>query len=170
MTCLKHRPRRFFTIARWFSPNPDLRPLYNPQVDAAFTVRFAARPDGFREPLLVIGEQTFCGFVYAEHQPGGLRIVSQAGKSQAMADLPLETGSIEFRIVYAPATGDLMVFNNGRLALTHHIGILVAAPSQVTVGENHADRYICNTRFTGALDAVAITVRDSGIKPPRELD
>jgi hypothetical protein len=167
---LKHRPRRFFTIARWFSPVADLRQLYNPEIETAFTARFASQPDGFKEPLVVIGKQTFRDFVYAEHQQSGLRVVSEADTSKAAVDLPVPAGPIKFRIVYTPGAGDLAVFANGAQILTHHIGVLVTAPAQVTVGENRADRYICGLRFTGTLDSVEKTVRDSGIRPPREMD
>lgn len=167
---LRHRPRRFLTIARWFSPAPDLRPLYNPEIDAAFTARFASQPDGFREPLLVAGEQIFRDFVYAEHRHEGLRIVSEADASKVAADLPVQAGSIRFRIVYDPGAGDLAVFAGGQQVLAHHIGVLVTAPAQVTLGVNRADRYICNPRFTGTLDSVEKTVRDSGVNPPREVE
>ncbi len=156
---LKHRPRRFFTIARWFSPLPDLRALYNPEVETAFTARFASQPDGFKEPLLLIGEQIFRDFVYVEHRHGALHVISQADASQAAADLPAQSGPVRFRIVYAPGSGDLTVFAGGRQVLTHHIGVLVTAPAQVTVGENRADPYLCAPRFTGALDSVEKTVR-----------
>ena len=149
---LKRQPVNYARLARWFSPLADYRPILNPEIAVEFTVEFAPHPAGFREPLVVIGQQTFRAMVHVEHAAGSLRIVSSADDSTTSYDLkPPPRGPVQMLVTYAPQGGNLCVSIDGETVLAHHVGTILAAPAQVTVGENRIDRSATAPRFTGKI-------------------
>ena len=68
---------------------------------------------------------------------------------------------------YAPEAGKLTVSINGQEILGSPIGILVTAPAQVRVGENHVEFNVAVERFTGRIYGVRKIVTASG--EPDEL-
>jgi hypothetical protein len=168
---LIHRPARYFAIAGWFSPWPELRPLYCPKIDVTFVAHFRRAANRFKEPLLTIGQQNLRDFIYAEHREGKLRVVSEADSSRAEADLPVaEDAAAPLAISYSPGDGELTVASQGTVILRHKVGPLAAAPQQVTLGENRVDSQISGPRFTGGLESGLVLVREGGVTPPRVVN
>jgi hypothetical protein len=164
---LKNRPASYARIARWFSPIERFRPLLNPSVDVEFTARFTPQPDGFREPLLAMGRQTFRDVLVAEHHPGKFRLISQSETSSAAQEI-VNPGAqmLRFHVTYRPESRKLAVAVNDVNALTHNLESLFTAPAQVRVGENRIAPDISSPRFTGRIDpvrAVIGSVYNSGV-------
>jgi len=153
------RTGNYLRIARWFSPVERFRPLRNPRLEVEFTAGFRPQYEGFREPLLTIGHLSYRHFVYAEHLPGKLRIVSRSDASTLSWEME-EPGqaSVAFRVTYSPQSGRVATSIGGKEVLLHDIGTLLTAPAQVTVGENRIDDFVCARSFTGALRDVRISV------------
>jgi hypothetical protein len=61
---------------------------------------------------------------------------------------------------YAPEIGEMRVEIDGREAIVHPVGMLIAAASQVTIGENLAEMGLTARRFTGALRVIEKTVEE----------
>jgi len=74
-----------------------------------------------------------------------------------------EPGSapVAIALKYAPAAGEMAVAVNGREAARHRVGMLVAAPAQVAIGENFADMGLTARQFTGHLLLLEKTVSES---------
>jgi hypothetical protein len=101
--------------------------------------------------------------LYAEHAGDKLRLVSRAESST-------ETHEVEhrrdrranIRVKYLPESRTVVISLDGQDVLVHEIGILVTAPSDVTIGENRVDSAVTHARFTGRLDNIVKTVTASG--------
>jgi hypothetical protein len=61
---------------------------------------------------------------------------------------------------YTPETGEARVEVGGREAIVHPVGMLIAAPSQVAIGENFAEMGLTARRFTEQLRVVSKTVEE----------
>ena len=165
---LKSRTASYLRIARWFSPFEQFRPMLNPKVAIDLTAEFKAQPDGFLEPLITIGQQFYRHFISVEHLPGKLRIISRSDTSTIAHEID-DPGNkpVGIRVSYSPEAGKLTVSINGQEILVHSIGILVTAPAQVRVGENHVEFNVAVERFTGRIYGVRKIVTASG--EPDEL-
>ncbi len=160
----KNRPISYVRIARWFSPVDQFRPRLNPRLTVDFTAEFKSQPYGFDEPLITIGSQPYGHFVYVEHLPGKLRVVSKSNNSTVAYELEeAATKPIGIRVTFSPRSGMLATAMNGRMILAHEIGNLLTAPSQVVVGENRIDGNVSARRFTGRIYGLQTTVEDSEV-------
>jgi hypothetical protein len=159
----KNRPANYLRIARWFSPMEPFRPMLNPKVDVEFTVEFVPQPEGFREPLLTMGDRVCRHFLYVERLPGKLRVVSR-GDASTIAQEIADPGArpVRIRVNYAPQWSRLSVEIDGREVLAHEIGSLITAPAQVTPGENRIDFSVSGKRFTGRMQQALKTVSPGG--------
>jgi hypothetical protein len=156
---LHNRPASYLKLARRFSPVPEHRPSMSPRIDLQLEATF---PDGgYHEPIVTIGHSHYCYFLYAEWSSAGIRLISKTNDSQLTYDLPHPTpANLPIHLVYTPETGEMRVLVAGREAMAHHVGALVAAPSQVAVGENYADMGLTSRRFSGTLRVVSKTVEE----------
>jgi hypothetical protein len=149
---LKNRTVSYLRIARWFSPIEQFRPVMNPRVVIDLTAEFKAQPDGFLEPLITMGQQSYRHFISVEHLPGRLRIISRSDSSTIAHDIE-DPGRkpVGIRVMYFPDSGKLTIAINGQEILSHAVGILVTAPAQITAGENNIEFNVAVTRFTGRI-------------------
>ncbi|HYW44087.1 MAG TPA: hypothetical protein VE959_14590 [Bryobacteraceae bacterium] len=149
---LKNRPASYVRMARWFSPFREYRRAIDPAIAVSLTARFIPEPAGFREPLITIGQSHFQYFLYAERAGGTLRLVSQSDDSKLTYEMP-DPGAkpVSFRLVYNPQTHKLATTVNGEEVIAHTVGMLIAAPAQVAIGENFSDLGLTARRFTGRL-------------------
>lgn len=125
------------------------RPLLSPPVHIAFTADFPARPNQFREPLVLIGGQAYRYLLFAEHFPGGLRFVSVADNAPVTRELEDRPTAIE--VIFTPETGKLTATGNGQLIATHTMGAMAIAPGEIVLGENSVDPGLTAPNFTGRL-------------------
>jgi hypothetical protein len=162
---LKNRPASYVRTARWFSPIEQLRPLMNPKLIAELSAEFALQPEGFREPLITIGRGPYRHFIYVEHLPGRLRVVSRSDTSTMAYEMAEPGGKpVGVLVTYSPESGKLAVAIDGREMLVHPIGTLVTAPAQVTIGENRIDLNVTAGRFTGRVREVRKRVASTSDK------
>jgi hypothetical protein len=156
---LKNRPASYLKLARRFSPVAEHRRLVSPRIDVQVEARFA--PEEYREPIVTIGQSHYCYFLFVEWTGAGLRIVSKTNESQKTYDMahPGEAG-VPIRLRYTPETGEARVEVGGREAIVHPVGMLIAAPSQVAIGENSAEMGLTARRFTRQLRVVRKTVEE----------
>ncbi len=172
---LKSHPQRYVRLARRFSPLPRFRPELSPRIAVRLAAQFVPANPGYREPLVTIGHSHYCYFLYAERTAGGIRLVSKTNESEMsyqIADVgpePLPVG-----LDYSPATGEMTVSAGARAVLHHQVGLLVAAPEQVAIGENFADMGLTPRHFQGMLTVLEKTVTpgtttDLVLKPPRAI-
>jgi hypothetical protein len=154
---LKSHTARYLRIAHWFSPIKQFRPILKPNLDVSFTAVFASQPDGFQEPLLTLGYQSYRHFISVEHKGGKLRIISRSDTSTVAQDVP-DPGlkPVELRVIYSPKSAKMTIALNGQPSLTHDVAALVTAPAQVTVGENRIEFNVAVRRFTGRIYGVTV--------------
>jgi hypothetical protein len=155
---LHNRPASYLKLARRFSPVAEHRPLLSPRIDLRLEARFADH--AYREPVVTIGRSRYCYFLFAEWTSMGIRFVSKTDDSQQQYDIATPTAPVPIHLTYAPESGDIRVAIDGHDAIVHHAGMLVAAPSQVAVGENFADMGLTARRFTGQLTVLQKTVEE----------
>jgi hypothetical protein len=149
---VKNRPAHYLRVASWFSPVERFRPVLLPSLAVEFAAEFHPQPDGFHEPLLTFEHPAYRHFIYVEHGRDRLRFVSQSGSSSVSREIAAPGAkAIGVRVTYAPDSGRLTTFIDGEELLIHDIGVLVAAPAQVTIGENSVDSSVSVKRFTGRL-------------------
>jgi hypothetical protein len=149
-------------LARRFSPVSEYRPMLNPAIAVRFQAEFAPAPAGFQEPLVTIGNAQYCYFLYAKREAGTLRLISKSNDSRMEYEMPDPgTAPVAIALNYAPATGEMAVTVSGREAARHRVGMLVAAPAQVAIGENFADMGLTARRFTGHLQLLEKTVSET---------
>lgn len=159
---LKTQPAGYVRLARRFSPVNEYRPMLNPAIAVRLQAEFAPAPAGFHEPLVTIGNAQYCYFLYAERQAGTLRLISKSNESRMEYEMPDPgTAPVAISLHNAPATGEMAVAVNGREAARHRVGMLVAAPAQVAIGENFADMGLTARQFTGHLRLLEKTVAES---------
>jgi hypothetical protein len=150
---LRNRPDRFVRIASWFSPASHFRPILNPGFDLRLRTEFRLQDSGFREPLVTIGRQPYRHFLYAEHLPGRIRIVSRSDKSSMSHEIDFALGrTFDIHVSYTPGPGILTTTIDGGTILEDRIGAVVAAPVQITVGENRIDDSVTAPQFTGRIE------------------
>jgi hypothetical protein len=164
---VRSHPARYSRIARWFSPIERLRPILKPNLTVDFTSVFAPQPDGFYEPLLTIGYQSYRHFIDVEHHPGKLRLVSRSDASTVSQEIE-DPGAkpAQFRVTYSPKPGKLTISVNGRELLTHDVVAILTAPVQVTAGENRIEFNAAVRRFTGRIYDVKVSCAPD--EPPRK--
>jgi hypothetical protein len=165
---VRKRPASYLRIARWFAPVERFRPTMNPGISVGFIAEFLRQRDGFQEPLVTMGQGVYRHFIFVEHLPGKLRIISQSGSSTVAHEIE-DPGNepVEFEVTYSPDSGRMITAANGREVLVHDIGALITAPAQVTVGENRIDMNLTVRRFTGRLRN--LTQRITLTAPPSRL-
>jgi hypothetical protein len=152
---LKSRTLSYLRIARWFSPIKQFRPIMNPKVVIDLTAEFKAQPNGFLEPLITMGQQSYRHFISVEHLRGKLRIISRSDTSTIGQEIE-DPGAkpVGIGVVYLPESGKLTIAVNGQEILSHAIGTLVTAPAQITVGENNIEFNVAVKRFSGRIYGV----------------
>jgi hypothetical protein len=80
-----------------------------------------------------------------------VRLWARTDASSESRDLGEPVGPLRIDVRYAPEAGTGTVEIDGRPVLSHRIGTLVCAPSQVRVGEADWDNWLTTTRFTGRI-------------------
>jgi hypothetical protein len=117
---LRNRPQTFVHIARWFSPMADHRPELSPRIARDLTV-----------PLLTIGGRA----LHYELTARDGRLISKSDTTTVTADLPAGPVST-LHFDYTAPNVTISTLDGGRI-LTHNVGPLVTAPSQihVTIGK-----------------------------------
>ena len=156
---LRNRPATYVRIARALSPIERFRPLLDPHIQADFSVEFTSQPDGFREPLLTMGDRTWRYFLYAEHTAARLRIVSQTDDSSMTYEMERPAAPLAIRVTHTPAAGLITTTIDGRDVLVHPVKHLVTAPAQITVGENRVEPSVTAERFSGRIRSVSLRWR-----------
>jgi hypothetical protein len=153
---LKARPQPYTRLAAGFSPIARYRPLLDSPLDIQFTAACTPHDDGFREPLLSIGDHTFSEIVAIEHHPGRFRVIAQSDASGAAQEIGNPGARpMSFHIVYQPDSHKITVTLDGTEVLTHNVEHLLTAPAQVTIGENRIDPDVSTPVFTGRLEHIA---------------
>jgi hypothetical protein len=148
-----NRPASYLKLDRRFALAPEHRRLVSPPIDIRLEAQFAA--EEYREPIVTVGQSHYCYFLYVEWRSGGLRIVSRTNVSERSFDLPHPGPAVTtIRFRYVPEYGDAIVEVNGRQAIAHSVGMLIAAPSQVAIGRNDADVGLTAPRFTASLRTI----------------
>jgi hypothetical protein len=152
---LKSRTVSYLRIARRFSPIEKYRPMMNPKIVIDLTAEVKAQPDGFVEPLITMGQQSYRHFISIEHLGGRLRIISRSDTSTVAHEIE-DPGAkpVGIRVMYGSESGKLTIAVNGQEILGHAIGILVTAPAQIMVGENNIEFNVAIKRFTGRIYGV----------------
>jgi hypothetical protein len=154
---LKKHPERYVRLARRFPSPSEARVALNP----AIRVRLAARLDeiGYRDPLVTIGQSHYCYFLFSQRaEGGGFRIVGKSTESEVEQRIGAPGGApVTIGLVYDAKSGDVSMSVNGS-TVVHHVGMLVAAPAQVTIGENFADMGLTSRYFRGELKVLEKTV------------
>jgi hypothetical protein len=150
----KQRPANYVRLAQWFSPIPRFRPLFSPAVRVAFTAEFTPQPDGFREPLLMIGGAWYRYVLMVEHFAGGVRFISMADKNPVVRELDRGPAAVEVTV----ESGKLRVTVNGSEIAAHQMGTLVVAPDEIVIGENGVDPGLCAPRFTGRITGLVRSI------------
>ena len=159
---LKDHPRYYARVASWFSPIERFQPLLDPRVDIEFTAVCTPHGDGFREPLLAMGQRTFREIRVLEHHPGKFRLITQSESSSAAQEIDdPRSRPLRFRITYRPDTRKLAVSIDDREVLTHDLKRLFTAPAQVTVGENRIAPYVSAPVFTGRVERLRTAIGSS---------
>ena len=161
---LNNRPAGY-VASRGGSPASGIPPHARPVDSDRDGRRFLGAADGFREPLVTMGGQHHHLLLYAEHTPGGLRLVSETGESTSTFDLATPEGSTtRLRVAYSPQNRTMEVAVNGQPVLRHEVPALVTAPSQVTIGKNRIAPDVTCARFTGRIEVLRKVVREKA--PP----
>jgi hypothetical protein len=108
---LRNRPQTWVRIARWLSPLPQYRPELNPHIALDLTT-----------PRLSVGGRALH---YDLSERDG-RLISKSDTTTVVADLP---AARPFHFDYTAPR--VTISAGGHAVLTHEIGALVTAPSQV---------------------------------------
>ena len=152
---LRYRPGPYVKLARRFSPNPEYRPLFDPHLSVEVEARFIPEAPGFHEPLVTIGRSHYNAFLYAEHGAGTVKLISLTEEGRAVAEIPLPKDTpVRIGLAYAPAMHRLITTLDGREVASVPIGLLVTAPAQVEIGQNHSDVGLTYPTFTGKLRTI----------------
>jgi hypothetical protein len=166
----KNRPFSFARLASWFHPAEEHRPLAFPAFDVSFTAEFRQQADGISEPLVTIGTPTSACYVLVEHTGGKLRLISLSEKGRAEHDLEgADAVRARVQVVYSPHTGMITTSVNGRELVSNDAGIMVIAPSEITIGENDVRFSATMPRFTGGIRDANKIVRPDGTVPPQHI-
>ena len=159
---LRTRPVNYVRVARWFSPVEKYRPILNPEVNVTFTAQFHPHPEGYREPLVIIGNQPYRYFLFAEHIRGGLRFYTLFREKVFSGDFE-SSGDLraEIRVAFHPETGEYTVEVNGRPMTTHQSTSLIVAPAEITLGQNYVEPGLTQERFSGQLTGFTASIQPS---------
>jgi hypothetical protein len=149
---LRNRPAAYLRIAQRLSPLERYRPVLNPRIDLEFMATCKAQDDGFREPLLTLGHQTYRDIVLLEHHSGKFRLISQSETTSAVREIE-DPGArpLGIHVQYKPETRQLVVSVDGVEVVTHTLEALLTAPAQITPGENRVAPEVSAARFTGRI-------------------
>ena len=157
---LRYRPAAYVKLARRFSPNPEYRPLLDPNLDVEVQAQFIPEPAGFREPLVTVGRSHYGAFLFAEHGPGTLKLVSQTEDGRATAEIPFpKDTSVRIGVSYSPAAHRITTTVEGREVIFVPAGLLVTAPAQIEIGQNHSDVGLTYPVFTGKIMTIRRILR-----------
>jgi hypothetical protein len=148
---LHYRPSAYVKLARYFSPNPEYRPLFDPNLAVEVEAQFVPEPAGFREPVITFGRSHDNGFLYAEHGPGTLKLVAQTEEGRAEAEMPLPKSPVRIALSYSPALHRVAATADGRELVSLPASLLVTAPAQIEIGKNHSDVGLTYPTFTGRI-------------------
>jgi hypothetical protein len=110
---LRNRPQTFVHIARWFSPIAAHRPGLNPHIALELTT-----------PYLTLGERA----LHYELSARDRQLISKSDATTVVAELP-SGAPLHFEYTAPRVT----ISQEGRTILTHDVGPLVTAPSQIHV-------------------------------------
>ncbi len=153
---LRYRPAAYVKLARRFSPNPAYRPLYDPRMNVAVEARFIPEPAGFREPIVTFGRSHYNGFLYAEHSAGTVKLIAQTEDGRAVYEMPFPAGrSVRIGLSTDPATGRMTASVDAAAVLSVPCALLVTAPAQIEIGQNHSDVGLTYPVFTGTLRTIS---------------
>jgi hypothetical protein len=156
---LRNRPVSYLRLDRRFALSTEHRRLVSPRISVRLEAKFS--PDEYREPIVTVGQSHYCYFLYVEWTGAGLRIVSKTNESQIVYEMAHpKDATTTIALKYAPEIGEMRVEIDGREAIVHPVGMLIAAASQVTIGENLAEMGLTARRFTGALRVIEKTVEE----------
>jgi hypothetical protein len=156
---LRYRPAAYVKLAGRFSPNPEYRPIFDPNIEVKLSARFVSEGTGFREPLVTTGRNHYNAFVYAEHGVGTVKVIAQTENGRAEYVMPRsETADVDIRFSYKPAAHRCIVMVDGQQVLTVPASLLVTAPAQVEIGENHSDVGLTYPVFTGKIRTIQRSV------------
>ena len=149
---VRNRPAEYLRWASWFSPLERYRAVLNPPVDITFDVE---PPEGARrgEPLVTMGRVAHRYFLFVEPAGEKWRFVSTSGPSLLMYEAP-PAPRYRVRLRYSPETHNITVDIDGATVMEHEIGMLVTAPSDITLGENRIDPFVTIRRFRGRITPV----------------
>jgi hypothetical protein len=133
---LTNKPARYVRIAQWFSPIAKYRPELNPHLEQTFS-RPAERPAGTRDVLIDAGPGGARYELRFEQQgvrPVLISHLGRFGSEVVSVELPPSSGRREIHAAFDPATQTMNVTVNGTTAITHKVGPLVTAPSEIYYG------------------------------------
>lgn len=168
---LRTRPANYVRLARWFSPVKKYRPILDPGVNVTFTAQFRPQPEGYRDPLLIIGNQPYRYFLFTEHIHDGLRFYALFREKTFQRDIP---GAGDFRaaihVAYDPASGEYTAEVNGRQVTAHRSASLIVAPAEIELGENHVEPGLTQEHFSGQLTGFAATIQPSASPHAKAVD
>ena len=101
---------------------------------------------------------------------GKLRLISLSEKGRAEHDLEgADAVRARVQVVYSPHTGMITTSVNGRELVSNDAGIMVIAPSEITIGENDVRFSATMPRFTGGIRDANKIVRPDGTVPPQHI-
>jgi hypothetical protein len=152
---LRYRPQSYLRIARRFSPVREERPLLNPRITLEFVATPFAETSGYAEPLVVMGHAHLQYFLYVQHRPGGLSLVSEYEQSKVSYDIDgQQAAPLAIRLSYSPEQRKMIVEANGRQAIEQPVPTLVTAPAEVAIGRDPSLAYVTARTFTGRIQVL----------------
>jgi len=158
---LRYRPQSYLRIARRFSPSAEYRPMLNPRITLEFTATPYAETEGYAEPLVVMGHAHLQYFLYIQHRPGGLRLVSQYEEAKVTYDVDgPQNAPLRIRLAYSPEQRQMTVEVNGRQAIVQPVPTLVTAPAEVAIGRDPSLAYVTARTFTGRIQVLKKIVEE----------
>jgi hypothetical protein len=152
---LHYRPAAYVKLAKRFSPNPEYRPLFDPNLAVDVEARFVPEPAGFREPVVTVGRSHSHAFLYAEHGSGTLKLVAQTEDGRAVGEIPFPKDTpVRIGVSYSPAGHRMAATVDGREVVSVPATLMVTAPAQIEIGQNHSDVGLTYPRFTGTIRTI----------------
>jgi len=156
---LHYRPAAYVKFARRFSPNPEYRHRFDPNIAVEVEAQFIPEPPGFREPLITIGRSHDNAFLYAEHAEGKLRLVAQTEDGRAVGEIVLPKAPVRIGLTYSPSGHRVAATIDDREVVSVAASLIVTAPAQVEIGQNHSDVGLTYPMFTGKIRTIQRSIR-----------
>ena len=151
---LHYRPAAYVKLAQRFSPNPEYRPLFDPNFAVEVEAQFVPEPPGFRDPIITIGRSHDNAFLYAEHAEGKLKLVGQTEDGSAIGEIPFPTVPVRIGLTYSPSDHRVAATVDGREVVSVPATLMVTAPAQIEIGQNNSDKGLTYPRFTGKIRTI----------------